>query len=139
MATVTLKKQRIIDTYAALIENGAGGGQKFFDSVQKYLQDANMPNVSFEMEQVVTSRLFGGRGRDYLLVTHKFLREFRMYICARDFGNFLDVTWALTLEPGLLDRGVSKMIVGNGQGLTAMPQVQGGMVRGNEFCPDTAI
>src|SRR5687768_7968821 len=111
MATVTLKKQRIIDSYAVLIENGTGGGQKFFNGVQKYLQSASMPDVSYEMVKVVTSKLFGGRGRDYLLVTHKYLREYRMYICARDYGNFLDVTWAQTLEPGLLDRGVSKMIV----------------------------
>jgi hypothetical protein len=116
--TVTLKKQRILDTYAVLIENGQGGGNKFFDSVQSYLRNANMPNVTYEMVQVVTRRLFGGRGRDYLLVQHKFLSEFRMYICARDFGNYLDVTWALTLEPNILGRGVSKMITGSGQGLT---------------------
>ncbi len=115
MATVRLKKERIQDTYAALIADAAGSGQKFFDRVEKYLKDANMPNVSYEMVQVSNS-LFG-RGRDYLLVTHKQLRDFRMYICARDFGNFLSVTWALTMEPGLLNRGLARMTTGNGLGL----------------------
>jgi hypothetical protein len=113
---VILKKQRVIDSYAALIENGQGGGQKFFDAVQIYLKNANLPNVSFEIVQVATRIL--ARGRDYILVTHKTLREFQMYISAQDFGNYLNVTWALTLEPGVLARQLSKMTTGSGHGLT---------------------
>ena len=91
MAT-TLKKTRIIDTYAVLLENAQGGGNAFFSAIEKYLINANMPNVTFERTQVKTQRFFGGAGREHIVVSHRNLPEFKMYICARDYGNYLAVT-----------------------------------------------
>jgi hypothetical protein len=103
---VILKQETIKDSYSALIADGQGKGQKFFDAIQLYLKNSNLPNVSYEIVQVAPAR-FAGRGRDYILVKHENLREYQMYISAQDFGNYLNVTWALTLEPGMFNRKLS--------------------------------
>jgi hypothetical protein len=116
---VRLKKTRMLDTYAALIENGQGEAETFFKAIEQYLKNANLPNVTFERTEVKTSRIWGrGMSREHILVSHKALPEFKMYIGARDYGNNLSITWALTIEVGFMDRQLSKQLVGSGVGLT---------------------
>jgi hypothetical protein len=114
---VTLRKQQIIDSWKCVIEGGSGNSERFFRSVEQYLKNANMPNVTVERTQVVTSRLFG-QGRESIIVRHKSLHEFTTFISARDFGSFLDIAWVVTLNPGFLQRQFSKTVTGSGYGLT---------------------
>jgi hypothetical protein len=74
-----------------------------------------MPDVTYERAQVVTSRLLGGKGREHIVVRNKSLYEFKVFISARDYGNFLDVSWTVTLDPGRLSRQLSKFAFGSGQ------------------------
>jgi hypothetical protein len=113
----TLRKSRIIDTYATLLENAQGGAETFFKEVEQYLITAKIPNVSFERTQVKTHFL-GGAGREHIIVTHRNLPEFKMYIGARDYGNYLAVTWAERIEVGFMSSQLSKQIAGSGVGLT---------------------
>ena len=43
---------------------------------------------------------FFGKRRDYLMVTHEGLKDYRMYVGAREYGKHLDISWFLTVEPG---------------------------------------
>jgi len=46
------------------------------------------------------------------------LRDYRMYIGARDFGTNLDVSWYVTIQPSALKRALSKYTTGNPQALS---------------------
>jgi hypothetical protein len=65
-----------------------------------------------EIVKVMPSLFKGAFGikRNYLLVTNEGLRDFRMYIGARDYGNNLDVCWYLTCEPGLFKQTLSTLL-----------------------------
>jgi hypothetical protein len=52
--------------------------------------------------------VFGRGGREFLVVNHRSLHEFVMYLNVRDFGNHLDCAWFLTVQPGFLARTASK-------------------------------
>ena len=44
------------------------------------------------------------------MVSYSTLREYRMFIGARDIGTHLEVSWFLTLNPGFLKRTISKNV-----------------------------
>jgi len=100
---VTLKEEKIIDSWATVIEGAQGKADYIFEETQRFLKEAEAPDVVWKMVSAQPSRIKGlilGKKRDYLMVTNKGIGEsYRMYIGARDFGNNLDVTWFLTVEP----------------------------------------
>jgi hypothetical protein len=53
---------------------------------------------------------FKVEGEDYLMVTNERLKDFRMYIGARDYGRDLNVSWYLTCEPGPLKQFFSELL-----------------------------
>jgi hypothetical protein len=44
------------------------------------------------------------------MVTNEGLKDYRMYIGARDYGNNLDVQWYLTCEPGFFKKTLSAFL-----------------------------
>jgi hypothetical protein len=54
----------------------------------------------------------------FLVVNHGSIRDYHLYIGARDFGTNLDVSWYLTIQPGGLKRMMSKYMTGNPQALS---------------------
>ncbi len=46
------------------------------------------------------------------------LRDYKLYIGARDYGTSLDVSWYLTIQPSALKRTLSKYTTGNPQALS---------------------
>jgi hypothetical protein len=46
-------------------------------------------------------------------VNHQALRDYHLFIIARNFGKDLDVSWFLTVAPSFLKRTVSKYAMGN--------------------------
>ena len=53
--------------------------------------------------------LFGVE-RGYSMVTNEGLRDYKMYIGVRDYGNSLDISWYLTCEPGFFKQRFSAML-----------------------------
>ena len=86
------------------------------DIVESNLKDARMPGF-FAQKRDVSSGLFSTK-RNFLVVGHNNLKDYHMYIGARDFGAHLDVSWYVTIEPGFLKRSVSKYTMGNPQALS---------------------
>jgi hypothetical protein len=41
------------------------------------------------------------RSREFLIIKNGGLREYTMYVHARDVGSHLDCGWFLTVEPGI--------------------------------------
>jgi hypothetical protein len=56
--------------------------------------------------------LFGST-REFLIISHKALSEYKMCLCARDFGQHLDCAWYLTCKPGLFKKAFSKYATGD--------------------------
>jgi hypothetical protein len=54
-----------------------------------------------------------GATRDMYILSHDVLREYRMFLGARDYGANLDVVWFLTLSPGFLKSSMSTRVAGN--------------------------
>jgi len=108
---VTLGEEKILDNWSVLIENAHGRSKKIFDLTKESMKKERLPDVEVE-EVKVKSRPRGLLGkvfeRDYLMVTNKGLKDFKMYIGARDFGNNLNVSWYLTCEPGPLKKMFSQ-------------------------------
>ena len=101
--TVTLKDEKVIDSWATIIEGAQDKAATIFEMTQSALTESEAPDVEWEMVEAQPSRVkgfFQGKKRDYLMVTNKGVGDsYRMYLGARDYGKQLDVTWFLTVEP----------------------------------------
>jgi hypothetical protein len=112
----SIKSDRVIDSWATVVKSGAGKDGWVMRTTEQNIKDANPPHVECQRTDVSTG-IFGAK-RDFLMVTHGGLREYALYIGARDFGRDLDVSWFLTLSPGFLKRQISKYATGNPQALS---------------------
>jgi hypothetical protein len=105
---ISLSREKVIAQWNALIENGAGRDTWLLDKTEEFLRQVQPPNV-FGRREEVSAGVFGEK-RVFLMITHKSLREFAMFINARDFGRYLDVSWYLTVNPGFFKRAISKKL-----------------------------
>src|SRR5215211_5229026 len=104
----TLSREKVIDQWFALVERGAGRDKWVMDKTQEAIKEFAAPGVSIRRE-AVSSGLFG-ESRQFLIVTHQKLKEYAMFINARNFGRDLDVSWFMTVNPGFLKRAISKRL-----------------------------
>jgi hypothetical protein len=111
-----LKHEAVTSSWNTLVIQGAGKDKWVMDRVEKMIKDANMPGVT-TVQQDVSSGMFGTR-RKFLVVNHQNLRDYHMYIGARDYGSSLDVSWYLTIQPSAMKRAFSKYTTGNPQALS---------------------
>jgi hypothetical protein len=65
----TLKSERVVRQWSALVEGGAGKDHWVLDQTERRIKEASPPPVSSRQEEV-SSGLFGEK-RDFLIVTHK--------------------------------------------------------------------
>jgi hypothetical protein len=107
-----IKADKVLDNWATIIENGAGNGNELLEVMGKSLEEIKLPNVRWSMNQVYIG-LMGGQSREFMLVTHGGLREYTMYIYARDVGKHLDCGWFMTVSPGFFKKTFSKHLTGN--------------------------
>jgi hypothetical protein len=90
---VSLKDEKILDSWSTLIEDAQEKNQEIFNNTTASIKESQAPGITIESVRVRPSWLQGffGNERDYLMVTNAGLRDYRMYIGARDYGNNLDV------------------------------------------------
>ena len=109
---VVLRDEKILDSWSVLIENAQDKTEEIYKEVPELIQESEAPGVKTETVRVGTglgSYLFG-RDREYIMVTNEGLRDYKMYIGARDYGKNLDVSWYLTCEPGLFKSTLSNLL-----------------------------
>jgi len=94
-----LRKEQVIESWGALIENGNGNAERVFSEIQRYLEESKAP-IKFERREIVPGIFKGliGEKRDFIIVRSKGfrLKPYQVFINARDYGNNLDVSWYLT-------------------------------------------
>jgi hypothetical protein len=110
---MAIKNETVIDQWNNIVVNGAGKAAWLMDTLTEDLKKAQMPNVLVKREDV-SSGMFSEK-RQFVVVDHKALRDYRMFIGARDFGTHLVVSWYLTIAPSPLKRMFSKISTGNPQ------------------------
>ena len=113
---VKLSRDKILDNWSSLVHNGAGNQERVYSMTEQALTDSKIPNISWKRDQVSTA-LFGGT-RDFLIIDNRTLSEYKMFLCARDFGSHLDCAWYLTCKPGLFKKTISKYTAGNPNALS---------------------
>ena len=111
-----LGHETVMDQRSYIIEGGAGRSQWVFDTLMQIITDTQMPDVYCELSEV-SAGMFGER-RQFLVVGHNRLREYKMFIGARSYGTHLDVSWFLAVEPSLLKRTWSKYTQGDPRALS---------------------
>lgn len=106
---VTLQDEKIIDRWSMIIENGQGNAERIYKDTEDYIKESKAPGIEVDEVKIRTSWLKGllGNERRYVMVTNESLKDYRMYVSARDYGNNLDVQWYLTCEPGFFKKTLS--------------------------------
>jgi len=115
--TRKIKDETILERWSVLIKNAHGNGKKIYNRTTEFIQELQAPGINSEVVKLRTDRRERGDGffakfveRDYLMVTHDHLRDYRMYIGARDYGNALYVSWYLTCEPNFFKKTISGLL-----------------------------
>jgi hypothetical protein len=103
---VRINQEKIVQKWFYVVENGAGHVHELTARIQEFIKTSNMPGVTCDQIEA-TAGMFGEK-RQFLVVTHNALRDYRMFINIRSFGVHLDASWYLTCEPRFLKRTVSK-------------------------------
>ena len=114
---MAIKHEAVIENWNVLVINGEGKSTWFMRRVQELLKEAKIPGIHFEWREISSSLIFGAK-RDFIVLTHQSLRDYVMYISARNFGSNLDISWYLTIQPRFLKRTLSKYATGNPQALS---------------------
>jgi arabinogalactan endo-1,4-beta-galactosidase len=109
---VTLHDEKIIDHWRIVVEDGEGNAEQIYEDTEDYVKETRAPGIEIERVRISTSWLAGflGNSRNYMKITNRNLRDFRMFIGAWDYGQNLSISWYLTCEPGFFKRMLSKIL-----------------------------
>jgi len=109
---VTLKDEKIIDRWSMIVESGQGQAEKIYQDTENNIKESKAPGIRIERTKVRPGWLKGllGKEREYMMVTNEALRDYRMFIGARDFGDNLDISWFITCEPGFFKKRLSNIL-----------------------------
>ena len=117
--SVTLKDEKLLDSWGVVIDSAANQGSKLIDLIIARLKYSRLPGVEWDNVDASPGMLKGwmGKKREFLRVTAENLKDYRMYVGARDFGSHLDFSWFLTVEPGFFKKSFSSALTGGDNSL----------------------
>jgi hypothetical protein len=109
---VSLKDEKLLDSWGVVMESGAGRQADTLRYIKQRLSASELPGVEWKDVEVQPGMFKGmfGKRRDYLMVTCQALKDYRMYVGARDYGKHLDISWFLTVEPGFFKSAFSAIL-----------------------------
>ena len=97
-----LKEKTIIEQWSVLIEKANGKSEKVFKMTENVLREKETPKVAVARRMVAPSffkQIFQGKDKPFLVVSNTYLKGYKMYIGATDYGKQLFVSWYMCLEP----------------------------------------
>lgn len=103
-----LRGEEVVDRWGVLIENGRGYAEEIFNDTKRFIEESEAPGMGIERKEIastIVKEILGVR-RSFLVVTPKGnprLKKYQTFICARDYGKNLDVSWYLTCRMGFFD------------------------------------
>ena len=101
-----MRKEQVVDDWGILIGHAQGRKEEVLEGTQKLIEETEVPGLRMERKQLSPGlvRAIMGEKRDFLVVTevgNPRLSPYQMFICARDYGTNLQVSWYLTFRPSL--------------------------------------
>jgi len=98
-----LLREEVIDRWSVLIENGKGRANQIFADTEDFIKKSEAPRIVVERKEIspAIAKDMLGVTRSFLVVTNydnPKLVGYKTFICARDYGNNLDVSWYLTYK-----------------------------------------
>lgn len=114
---IVLKDEKIVKDWGTLVEGCKGKRKEFYELVVESIKSMEAPGVITEEIKVAIGWLSGmfGNERTYLRVYSESMKDFRIYVGARDYGIFLNVFCCLTCEPGYLKKKLSGLVFNGDQ------------------------
>lgn len=97
--TRKINQEKIIEQWSTLIEGANGEGEKVLKGAIRIIERLNAPDVFASRKEIRPGPGLIKKRREFLVVEHKLLDVYDMYIGARDYGNQLFVSWYLVAEP----------------------------------------
>jgi len=119
---VVVGGEKIVERWSVLVDDGKGKASEVLGETLRFIEEYGLPDVKVEkvdliarhpLETSLAARLWkGSKAREFLMVTNEneWLKDFKMYIGAKDYGNSLGVSWYLTCEPGFMKRLFSTVL-----------------------------
>jgi len=74
----SISREKVAHKWNFVVEHGAGRDQWVIDRIKELIKEANMPGVTCNQADV-SSSMFGEK-RNFLIVQHDYLRDYRMFI-----------------------------------------------------------
>jgi len=97
-----IRNDRILDEWSVLIENADGKHDSFVKSMELKSQAMDVPDVKFESREIRLTGLLLSGTRSVIIARNKYLKGYRIFISARDYGHQLSVSWHLTQKQSFL-------------------------------------
>jgi hypothetical protein len=76
---MALKNQSVVDKWNTLVLNGAGRATHVLQTIDKKIQEANIPGIRKSMQEVSQGGLFAAK-RPFLICANNTLPDFYLYI-----------------------------------------------------------
>jgi hypothetical protein len=96
------------DPKGTLIEGATGQGGVVLQRIERLLEERQIPKLKVQRKSVspgMIQHMFGGK-RPFLIISNKMgqnVQPCKVYVNARDFGVYLQVTWYMVRQPGLAE------------------------------------
>ena len=101
-----LKEEKIFEEWSYLIEGAEGEGEQVFKLTEKNINRVQPPQVEMKREMIRPADTLVGfltaKKREFLVISNRYLKGYKIYLGARDYGKQLMVSWYLIGEPGTL-------------------------------------
>ena len=97
--TRKINQEKIIEQWTTLIEGANGEGEKVLKGAIRIIERLNPPDVFATRKEIRPGPGLIKTRREFLVVEHKLLDVYDMYVGARDYGKQLFVSWYLVAEP----------------------------------------
>lgn len=103
-----LKEEKILEQWSYLIEGAQGKGEQVFKLTEKNIDRVQPPQVELEREMIRPAGTLVGllttKKREFLVASNRYLKGYRIYLGAKDYGKQLMVSWYLIGEGGILSK-----------------------------------
>ena len=96
-----IKEKTIIERWGVIVEQSKGKGDRIFEMVEQAVKQKKAPKVKMARRMVSPSffKMLQGREKPFLIVSNSYLKGYKMYVGANDYGNQLAISWYLCREP----------------------------------------
>ncbi len=101
-----ISKEHVLEKWNVLIDGGEEKAEEVFKDTESFIKKSEAPSLVLERKEMMPGLIKGilGEKRDFLVVRNEArrLKSYQIFICARNYGNNLDVSWYLTFRMSFL-------------------------------------